>query len=186
MNFDLSWDLLALVVGGVVFAYNFILGQNSTLKLIISIYISVLASDGVAEIIKMLVFDTSAGLQSMSIEKEQTIFIIIRMVLFIIGLVWLVSKGGFKISVGRYSHWTGRSIIHVVFSMLSMLLFLSTIVILVSGYSLFTGVEYAREIALYQESKFIRILIEYYQIWFSLPAVAFLVSSHFLAEDSED
>ena len=148
----------------------------------ISTYISVLASDGVVGLIKALFFLPSEGLTNLVAENEGQVFMIMRVVFFFLGMVWLVSKGGFKISVGQYHHWSGRTIIHMIFSLLSTLLFLCTVLILLSGFSVFGGNIVEQGMEMYKESQILKGLIEYYQIWFSLPAVAFLFSSHFLDE----
>ena len=88
-------------------------------------------------------------------------------------------KGAFHIAVEKHDHWALRTTIHAVFALLSAGLFLSTILIYISGNSFVEGMLFAKDIEVYRESFLAQILIDYYQFWFSLPAVAFLLTSFF-------
>jgi hypothetical protein len=179
MDIALSWNLVLVAAFVVLFAYNFLLGQNSTVKLILSIYIATLTADGVASIIKQFVFDISPGFQSLTEGREEGVFASIRIALFISAIVIFVVKGGFHIHLEKHKHWAVRTAIHAGFSGISAALFLATILIYLSGNSFVEGMRNASEIVIYHDSIFARILIDYYQFWFSIPAVAFLVTSFF-------
>ena len=70
--------------------------------------------------------------------------------------------------------------IHAGFAALSAVLLLSTVLIYISGNSFVEGMSMTVQgLDLYDRSLLAQILIDYYQLWFSLPAIAFLVTSFF-------
>ena len=162
-----------------LFAYNFLLGQNATIKLILSMYIAVLTADGVARILQEILTVLSPALQSLIGSGSTQFFIFLRIAIFVLAIIVFVIKGGFHIHLEKHDHWAARTIIHATFSVLSAMLFVSTILIYLSGSSFAEGIILASEISIYQESLIAQILIDYYQIWFSLPAIGFLITSFF-------
>ncbi len=186
MEIALTWDLVILSVLVMLFAYNFLLGQSSTIKLILSTYIAVFTADGVAMLLKRFLLDASPGFQQMFEGQEQEIFTAIRLGLFLVAIVIFVVKGAFSVDVERHDHWALQALIHTVFAALSAALFLSTILIYLSGNSFVEGMLRAPSISIHQESFLAQILIDYYQVWFSLPAIAFLVSSFLLPKKQTD
>lgn len=177
MEIALTWNLVILGVWVVLFAYNFLLGQNATIKLILSIYIAILTADGVAKMLKDFILDPSPGMQQLLGENDHEVFVGIRLLLFLITIVVFVVKGAFHVSVEKHDHWILRTCIHALFAALSAALFLATVLIYLSGNSFVEGMIFAHEIEIYKESLVAQILIDYYQFWFSLPAITFLATS---------
>ncbi len=178
MEIALTWNLVLVSAFVMLFAYNFLLGQAATIKLILSIYIAILTTDGLAGGLKKFVFDVSPGFQKLVGDGgDSEIFVAIRIILLLIAIVILVVKSSFHVSVEKHEHWGMRTGIHAGFSLLSAILFLSTMLIYLSGNSFVEGMLFAKEITIYEESLIAQILIDYYQFWFSLPALAFLVTS---------
>jgi len=185
MEFSLSWDLVLIGIFGILFAYNFLLGQDGTLKLILSIYIAILTADGLTQILQDFVILPSPNLSSIVLEHEVGFYTGIRLVLFFIAIITFVTKGGFHIKIEPHDHWAMRLVIHALFSAMAVILFLSTILLYISGKSFITGITEVHEISMYSQSKLTQMLIDYYQIWFTLPAMAFLVSSFILPAEEE-
>ncbi len=183
MELQLTWNLALISAFVVLFTYHFLLGQNATIKLILSIYIAILTADGVARILKEFVFDISPGVQQLVGRYDDEIFTTIRLILFLLGIIFFVVKGAFHIAVDRHDHWLARLTIQMLFSTFSALLFLSTVLIYLSGNSFVEGMVFASDITIYSESIVARILIDYYQFWFSLPAILFLVTSFLFDEE---
>lgn len=177
MDFALSWNLVLLSSFVLAFAYNFILGQNATVKLIISTYIAILTADGVADILKIYVFDVAPGFNTLVGDHKALFFIVLRIALFLISIVVFSMKGGFVIELEKHEHWAFRGFLHAIFAVLSGALFIATVLIYLSGNSFVEGMLFASNIEIYKESFIAQILIDYYQVWFSLPAITFLVTS---------
>lgn len=184
MELALTWNLVLLSAFVLLFAYGFLLGQNATIKLILSLYIAILTADGFAGILKRFVFDLSPGFQKLLGTHEIEIFSWIRILLLLIAVVIFVVKSGFHVVLDLHDHWAMRFGVLTLFSAFSALLFISTILIYLSGNSFVEGMLLAHEIKIYEESFLAQILIDYYQFWFSLPAIAFLASS-FLFESKK-
>ncbi len=185
MDFSLSWDFVLVGIFLILFAYNFLLGQNGTLKLILSTYIAILTSGGLTQIIQDFVVLPSPGLSAIVIEHEATFYTALRLIIFIITIIVFVVRGGFHIKIDKHDHWLIRLVIHAIFSALAVILFLSTLLIYISGKSFITGIVESSQIALYDTSHITKMLVDYYQIWFTLPAMAFLVSSFILPDIDE-
>lgn len=179
MEITPTWDLVIASALLLAFSYNFLLGKKGTIKLILSIYIAVLTADGIANIMRMVIYEHSTGLQSLIGSKEVLIFMVLRLIIFMASILVFVIKGGFHVHLDQHDHWLGRSIILMVFSILSSALFVSTVLVYLSGNSFVEGMIAVQQINFYQESVMARILIDYYQMWFSFPAIGFLITSFF-------
>ncbi len=177
INGNPSWDLFLLALVILLSAYGFLLGQNSTIKLIICIYVSILTADGLAGILKRFVIDVFPGFHTLMGSMEDSFLSILRIVLFLFSVVIFVIKSGFHINIGHHDHWGVRFLIQFAFSFLSAVLFLATMLIYFSGLSFFQGMIDINVASLYKNSIMANLLLEYYQFWFSLPAIAFLISS---------
>lgn len=161
-----------------LFAYAFLLGQDKTIKLIISIYIAIMTADGVAALLKWMI-DTSPGLGKLLGAGQTDVFIAIRIILLLGAIVIFVIKGGFQIKLDYHDHWAARMGIHMAFAALSATLLVATGLIYLSGHSFVEGMIFAKDIQIYEQSLIAQIMIDYYQFWFSMPAVSFLVASFF-------
>lgn len=186
MEVALTWNLVLLSGFVLLFTYSFLLGQNSTIKLILSIYIAIMTADGLAKILKDFVIAPSPGFQEIIGPYETQVYTWIRILLFLGAVIIFVVKSGFHVTLEKHDHWAARLGIHALFSGLSAMLFLSTILIYISGNSFVEGMLYARDIQIYQQSFLAQLLIDYYQFWFSLPAMAFLATSFLFENEKKD
>lgn len=183
MELALTWDLVLGAVLVMLFAYNFLLGQNATIKLILSIYIAVLTADGIVAILERYVVGISPALQATLGDAHDSIFLYLRIGVFLIAMVLFVVRGGFHIHLEKHDHWAARMAIHGIFSLLSAFLFLGTILVYLGGTSFAEGMLYASEIGVGGNSLLASMLIDHYHLWFSLPAVGFLVTSFIFPKD---
>ena len=183
MEVALTWNLVILSAFVMLFAYSFLLGQDGTIKLILSSYIAILTADGVAGVIQRFILEPSPGFQQIVGENELLVFTWMRIVLFILAVVFFTVKSGFHVILDKHEKWSIRFLIHTLFSAMSALLFLSTMLIYLSGNSFVEGMMFAKEIQIYEQSLLAQVLIDYYQLWFSLPAISFLVSSFFFEKE---
>jgi len=184
MEVALTWNLVILSVFVLLFAYSFMLGQDDTIKLILCIYIAILTADGVAGVLQQFVIDPSPGFQTLLAERKLQIMSWMRMGLFILAVVIFAVKSGFDVHLKKHDKAVVRFAIHGWFSAMSALLFLSTMLIYLSGNSFVEGMMFAQDISIYEQSLLAQMLIDYYQLWFSLPAMSFLVTS-FLFEKTD-
>lgn len=178
MRLDLTWDLFIIVFFGVIIAYSFIIGKEKTIKLIIASYISLLAADGLGNLFQNYILAQGPivsmfrifGLLSPSDAAVMT-----KTLIFIFGIVLISIKGGFEIDslIEKTSFF--RIVSTFAFGFLSAGLILSTVLIFSTGNSFLQGTIFNTSAAtLYDKSELVRLMINNYNFWFSLPALAFL------------
>ncbi|PJC36708.1 hypothetical protein CO046_04240 [Candidatus Peregrinibacteria bacterium CG_4_9_14_0_2_um_filter_53_11] len=186
---NLSWDLFVVVIFAVIVAYSFIIGKENTLKVIIGSYIAILTADGLGNLFQEYLLGSSdfvAFMRFMGITGLDHTMLLFKIIVFIGAIVILTIKGGFEIRNGLNMGGIIGLIINLVFGFLSAGLVISTLLIYVSGASFVEGALNIANNTLsvaYQDSSMIRLMIDNYNFWFALPAVAFLVTSLF--NDSE-
>lgn len=187
----LSWDLFVVVVFAVIIAYSFIIGKENTLKVIIGSYIAILTADGLGNLFKEYVLSSKqviAFLKFFGLGSEDKTMILLKVLVFILAIVIISIKGGFEIKGGGIGKGGIVSIImNLIFGFLSAGLVVSTLLIYVSGASFVSGNVSILNNTLasaYAESEMVKLMIDNYNFWFALPAVAFLISSLFNKKES--
>ncbi len=173
----LSWDLLILVFFALVIAYSFIIGRNQALKVIISSYMAVLTADGISGLFENYLLPAAPALQGEA--GEQTL-ILMKMFLFVLVMVVLVIKGGYRVDLLPESSLLTRFLSNFSFGFLCAGLMVSTLLVYLTGGSFVTGtVQAAMDTNLYKESEMVRLMIDNYSLWFALPAIAIVLVSFF-------
>jgi hypothetical protein len=181
MNITLSWDLFVIVFFSVIIAYSFIVGRNATLKIIIGTYIATLTADGLANLVRQYI---SPNVPLLSGPDSEQIYIVMKIVVFIIAVVVIAVKGGFEVNILMERQAVVRILSTFVFGALNAGLIVSTLLIYVSGFSLIGMQDAAVSVAgLGSESLLVQMMIDNYSLWFSLPAIALVVVS--FAEPTE-
>lgn len=176
-NIRLSWDLFVLVFFAIVIAYSFIIGRNQTLKVIIASYIAILTADGIGNLIQTYLLPTAPTLQG---ETGDQALVLIKIFIFVTVIVLLVIKGGFQVNILPEQSLVTRIIANLSFGFLNAGLMVSTLLIYLTGGSFVTGtVEAGLQTNLYRESQFIQTIVDNYNVWFAVPAIALVLVSLF-------
>jgi len=184
MNLHLSWDLFILVFFAVVIAYSFIIGMNQALKVIVGTYMAILCSDGLGNIFaKYLVISQTfmKFLKLFSVGSEDQAIVFFKVIIFLILIVIIAVRGLFQVDADGNRSLSIRMIILFLLGLLSAGLMMSTVLVFISGASLIgTGIT-GNNILLdvYNESRLVRIMIDYANFWFFLPAIAFVLMGFF-------
>lgn len=180
----LSWDLFVVVLFAIIVAYSFIIGKENTLKVIIGCYIAILTADGLGNLFKQYALSSPQFvdfLRFVGLGDEERNMMLIKVFVFIAAVVIIAIKGNFDVHRSPH-HGVVGMIINLIFGFLSAGLVLSTLLVYVSGASFVNNsVNILNNYlsAAYIESKMVKLMIDNYNFWFALPAVAFLVSSLF-------
>lgn len=178
----LSWDLLILVFFAVVIAYSFIIGRNQALKVIISTYMAVLTADGIGSLFQTYLLPAAPSLQG---EQGIQTLILLKMFIFVLVIVLLVIKGGYRVDLLPESSLVTRVLSNLSFGFLCAGLMVSTLLVYLTGGSFVAGtLSTAANTNLYQESSMVKLMIDNYNIWFALPAIAIVVLSFFEPRES--
>jgi len=186
MEINLSWDLFVIVFFTVIIAYTFIIGRNQSIKIIISAYIAILAADGVGNLIERYFLGDTPVIQTFDFTSGEGSLILVKIIIFMLSIVLITVKGKFQINVSRSDSTLMQVILSLTYGVLSAGLITSTILIYASGASLVQESNVIMNQAvldIYQQSKLVRLMINNYNVWFSLPAVAFVFSSFFGKEE---
>lgn len=186
MEINLSWDLFVIVFFAVIIAYSFIIGRNQTLKIIIASYIAILTADGIGNLIeRYLIADAETG-GTLSAPDDGSL-VVIKIFIFVFTIVLIATRGRFNINMESSGSSVTNIILNLTYGILSAGLITSTILIYTSGSSLVqeSGVVMNEAVlAMYRDSMMVQTMINNYNIWFSLPAITFVVSS-FLGQQEE-
>ena len=180
MEINLSWDLFVIVFFTVIIAYSFIIGRNSTLKIIISSYIAILTSDGIGNLIERYFIGEKALINIVDFSNGESSLIIMKIFIFIFTIVLITTRGKFTINMSKTGSTTMTLILSITYGILSAGLITSTILIYASGASLVQETSIVMNEAvlqMYRESQMVQMMINNYNIWFSLPAITFVLSS---------
>lgn len=181
----LSWDLFVIVIFAVIIAYSFIIGKENTLKVIIGSYIAILTADGLGNLFRQYVLSSKeivVFFKFIGLANEDRTMILVKVLTFIAAIVIISMKGGFEIRGGSGRGGVVGLITTLLFGFLSAGLVISTLLIYVSGASFVGGnvsIINNTLAAAYSESSLIKLMIDNYNFWFAVPAVAFLLSSLF-------
>jgi hypothetical protein len=169
--------MLILVFFAVVMAYSFIIGENTEIKVIISAYMAILTADGIGSMVENYMFPAAPALDGQA--GEETL-ILLKMFLFVLVIVLLVIKGGYRVDLLPKSSLVTRLLTNITFGFLCAGLLVSTLLVYLTGGSFAAGtITAATETSLYNESVLVQLLIDNYSVWFALPAIAIVVVSFF-------
>lgn len=187
MEINLTWDLFIIVFFTVIIAYTFIIGRNQCIKIIISAYISILAADGIGNLLDRYFIGSKAVFKSEMLMDNESMLTLVKILIFIIGTVMITTRGRFNINIGRTNTLTMRIVLGLAYGIFSAGLIVSTLLIYASGTSLIQGSTTIMNdaiLAIYRQSQLVRLMINNYNVWFALPAIAFVISS-FIGEEEE-
>lgn len=158
-------------------AYSFIIGENQEIKVIISSYMAILTADGVGSLIENYMFPAAPALEG---ETGEETLILLKMFLFVLVVVLLVIKGGYRVDLVPKNSLVTRLLTNMTFGFLCASLMVSTLLVYLTGGSFATGtITAATETNLYNESMLVQLLIDNYSVWFALPAIAIVLVSFF-------
>ncbi len=184
MDINLTWDLFVIVFFAVIIAYSFIIGRNQTLKIIIASYIAILTADGIGNLVQYYFIGEDAVAGRIQVTNVEASLIVIKIFIFVAAIVLIATRGRFTINMDQPRSSITGIMLNLAYGVLSAGLITSTILIYTSGASLVQdgGVVLNEAVMnLYRSSFMVQTMINNYNIWFSLPAIVFVVSS-FLGE----
>jgi len=187
MEINLSWDLFVIVFFAVIIAYSFIIGRNQTLKIIIASYIAILTADGMGNLINRYFTGEAAANSTMSLAGNEGGLVVIKIFIFVLTIVLVSTRGRFSMNMARPASSMMNIILNMTYGILSAGLITSTILIYTSGSSLVQETSLVMNetvLAMYRNSVMVQTMINNYNIWFSLPAITFVISS-FLGEEAD-
>lgn len=184
MNIQLSWDLFVLVFFVVIVAYSFIIGRDNTLKVILGTYVAALAADATGSLFAVSFKGSPMFMQLLSfaaVGTENEAMVFVKVLVFVTLVILFAVRGAFDVSTTNDRSAAIRLVLSLVYAVMSAGLIISVILVFISGISFVGGgAETTTTSALWSlanQSKLIKSMLNYTYLWFSLPALAFLVHS---------
>lgn len=183
MSLTLSWDLLIIVFFAVIVAYSFIVGKDESVKIIIATYIAIVAVQGTGNILTALFGETStlAGqsqslLASLGFTLDVNMISIMKIVLFVAFIVFLSIRGGFTMTYDKVLSGIWDILLTGAFGFGTSGLMVSTLLTYVADRPLLdASLASAPALApLLGDGRLVRIMVEYQDVWFALPAFMLL------------
>jgi hypothetical protein len=178
MEVALTWDLVVMLFFVIIMAYSYIVGQNGTIKIILSSYIAMLAANGIGNLVAKYILVSQPLIKIMATTPQENV-VIFKMLIFVTITLLLVLKGSFEVDVNRHQSSSARFIGTSIFGFLSAGLLISTILVFIAGSSI-DGVfmkDIQEAINLPYRTLFVGYLVNYYNFWFAAPAIAFVALS---------
>lgn len=180
----LSWDLFIMVFFSIVVAYSFIIGRKDIMKIIIATYIATLCADGVGNLVSTIIQGSNFlprlfSLVGVAADPLQT-FAFVKIILLITIVVILTIAGDYEVEEPPAGYHPFIKLLSVTFlAILSGGLILSSILVFANGGSLIDGTNQINQglLAVYKQSRFVRLLLDWHDIWFSLPGIVFCLIS---------
>lgn len=184
MNLQLSWDLFILAFFGVVIAYSFIIGRNQTLKVISATYIAILCGDALGNLFSTYLADSEAFLKLLrlfSIGNGDQATAFFKVIILIVFVVVVAVRGMYQFDADDNQPISLKIGLNLLLGILSAGLMMSAIMIFIAGESLITDVATNTSTlsALYGESRFVRVMVDYSNLWFFMPGMGLVLMSIF-------
>lgn len=184
MQLTLTWDLFVLVFFMVIMAYSLIIGRDNTLKVILATYIAGFSADAMGSLFAKYFVGSEAFLKILrlaSLGTEQEAVIFVKVFIFVVMVILLTIKGAFEVETVDDRSPFIRMILSFLYAGMSAGLMLSLIFVFVSGVPIVGGGSFETTgtalWGLYNQSEFIRGIVGNSYLWFSLPALSFLIHS---------
>lgn len=175
-----TWDLFIVVFFAIIIAYSFIVGRNATLKIIISSYIAILTADGLGNILERFFLSNANNPSMLNFEvvSQPDSLIILKILIFVLSIVLLTVRGNFVVATQPEQSWLVRLAVTGTFGFFSAGLIVATILIYISGDSFVAAtLSTAPGMDIVSGSTLAQMMTANYNLWFSLPAIAFVLIS---------
>ncbi len=186
MNISLSWDLFVIVFFVVIVAYSFIIGRDNTLKVILGTYVSIIAADAAGSLFATYFAGSALFLNILkfaSVSNEQEAVVLVKVTIFVVLVILFAVKGAFEVDTVDDRSAAIRMVLSVIYAVMSAGLIISAILVFVSGVPLISNNVGAITVAngglwdIYTKSALIRNIVQHSHLWFSIPALSFLIHS---------
>lgn len=185
MTLSPTWDLFVIVFFIIIIAYSYIIGRNSTIKVILASYIAILTSNGLGNFLNQFLANRpfinflpqNYGVSSISVFKI-SIFILVTLL--------LVLRGAFTVGVASQRTRLMSLFMNLVYGFMSAGLIVSTLIIYLTEGSIdiAPNAETLTQSANIEFlSPMIATMVNNYSLWFSLPAIIFMIASFITTED---
>lgn len=177
MELALTWDLLVIVFFAVVVAYSFIVGKDEAVKIIIASYVSIVAVQAAGNLLDLLLGESQPVAAFLGLGFDATVLSTVKLVLFVAAIIGLAVAGGFEMHYARPLPGFWEPVATAVFGFVTAGLLLSALLTFVAARPILDqGLASAAYLSpLLIGSPLVRIMVDYQNVWFALPALLLLL-----------
>lgn len=184
MDIRLSWDLFIIVFFVVIVAYSLIIGRDNTLKVILGTYVAGLAADATGNLFGKYFSGSEMFvkfLKFLNLGTDEEAVVFVKVLVFVILVILFSVKGAFSVSTADDRSGPVRMALSIIYAFMSAGLIISIILVFVSGVSFIGGGSTETTDSalwgIYSQSKLVRSIVGNSYLWFSVPALSFLIHS---------
>jgi len=177
MEITLSWDLMVIVFFAVVIAYSFIVGKDESIKIVIASYISILAVQGIGNILSLFFRNAGSMTAFLGVDVNNNIVSTAKLIIFVAMIIFLAIRGGFEMQSSSSLGGIMEPIITAAFGIATAGLLLTALLTFIAARPLLdlTLIDAPLLSPLLQQSTLVQWMVVYQHVWYSLPALLLLV-----------
>ena len=177
MQVALTWDLLVIIFFAIVVAYSFIVGKDESVKIVISSYIAIVAVQAIGNLLGLLAGESQTVMDLLGFTLNMDMVSIVKLALFVAMIIFLSVRGGFEMEYARSVTGLWDIVLTGAFGFATSGLLLSALLTYIAAKPILDdGLSAAPLLApLLEQSSLVRIMVDYQNIWFCLPALLLLV-----------
>lgn len=179
MNVTLTWDLFVIVFFGVIVTYSFIIGKHESVKIIVASYVAIVAVQGIGNLLARLSGSSQTVLTLLGIGRiDISLLASMKLVLFVAAIIIFAVRGGFVVEFERDHSSIIDLLLTTVFGFATAGLLLSTLITYVADMPLLSKsiAEAPAVAAIVQQSRLMGLMVDYQDLWFSVPALLLLAA----------
>ncbi len=184
MQLSLSWDLFIVVFFAIVMSYSFIIGKQKSMKIIVAAYISVIAVQGIGNVLARVLMNSGMTMESMGIPIDVTMIALAKIFLFALCIIVFVLRSGIDVSYDKDAGSILSMVYTGLFGFSTAGLVVSTILTYAAGSGILdsTLAAHGTIVPLAAGSTLMQLMILNQDLWYTLPAFL-IIALGFLHND---
>lgn len=187
MSLQLSWDLFVTAFFLIILAYSFIVGKDKTIKIIMCIYMSMIASDAIGNILSKYISPQIVRVIFQNMDFS-TAMIILKILVFMGIIVLLAVSNNYEVKTKKEKSMLIRLGVIGIGGFLCSGLIVITIFFYISGGS-FVGLDTTTSTAIINaiknESFLVPKLLDNHNWWFAIGVIYIILISYFDKKSEE-
>ncbi len=167
----LTWDLFIVVFFAVVMSYSFLIGKDQTMKLIVGVYVAVIATLGIGDLLVRLIGNGEMVFQTVGIPFDITLISLSKIFVFAVCIIIFAARSGIELTHGKDTGTILTILYTALFGFSLSGLIVSTVLAYAGGNSILSGATTSNILTpLIASSPLLQLLTVNQDLWFTLPA----------------
>lgn len=177
---SVSWDLFIVIFFAIVMSYVFIMGKEQSMRIIIATYVSIIAVQGMGNVLATMLSSSGLTMQSLGIPVDMTMIALAKIFIFALCIIVFVLRSGIDVSYDKHVGSILTMVYTGLFGFATAGLLISAILL----YAVGTGTEGATGIItpLAASSLLMQLMLQNHTLWYTLPALL-IIGVGFLHND---